>query len=978
MLKQKPTPFTLTGRFLVAGAVFLFVLLVAAAAVTNTMGLEARDRLTATTELPDTRAMIAVEIEGLLGRSGFAGQLLTYAAGGAEGDIALMATTLNDATDKARIFTEAGREPFARAFGDVIAGRIAQGRLALLTLDAGDRSTASLAMEFSADLTAFDAAYATFRDAEQRFQTREALEVLTLQRWITSLALGAAVFVMGMAALLLHLNVRRPLRKLSENLENLLTDEEEWALPGTDRDDEIGMVARVADDLRRTQLQAGRLLTLGPDGALRLRLEGSGALAVDTALREIATAADDLRGSAQALSESNDGLAGESREAIARIEGTLEDSVTQAAGRIGTLTDAGEEVLRLAGDLEGTRRGLADTEGTWRLEMTELAEAMRNELVRLRGTSEQLSEATATAGARITHTATELTSVTNVWRAEQETLSSSSIRAQEELTERLALLEGQIGTLDQAVGRLRQLADRVGPPVEEAVGKLDRTVSEFSLTGKTAQAATVLLAKEAEAARNARLSVMSEAEADRAHWQTERGELREQAARMITDIGEVALRVEAFANDLNKGGADLPGKLDQLTTHVAGLKSQLGAFEISGGSIAGHLTEQLGAIEGALAEAQSAFIEEANVIRGITTELSDQHISFERERRAVSDQVETLAGTLNNLDAQLASINERVESPVDLSPLLGALRDEMGQAVTHLTRSVEDQSLSSQRSLSNAVYQLGQKIETQSGSFEHLIASGLLDLSDRINSKITAQNDAAGQVAEVLAELQMRLESAPRVPVHGEAEIIPPTDITALIDPRIDRLDDAAKAITTELRSLARTVGERDQMQASDVSKQIQRIEGMQTQLGEAQRGMALALRDGLKGVAARLGSSDVSGLKLQIDEIMETLVRHQDRLSGLVRDMSSDMKTRVDGLSGQITRGGKAPARKSFFGRAEKTEAFSTGIRVSKTPAPEDNELSAIYDALRGLTDELKGISTDEQASEDKPEKSDDTREAG
>jgi len=968
MPTKKVTSFTLTGRFLVAGAVFLFVLLVAAAAVTNTMGIEARDRLTAAAAQTDTRAAAAIELDRLLGRAGFAGQLLSYAASDnapAE-DLTAMEAVLDDAQVAADQFTRFGTESFARRFGEIVRGRIAQGRLALASLATGEVNAAAIAVEYAGDLSAYDAAYSEFQVAEQRLQTREALQVLTLQRWITSLALGAAVFIMGVGALLLHLNIRRPLRQLAENLEGLMADEEDWSLPETDRADEVGMVARVADELRRTQLQAGRILTVGADGALRLRLEGASAEAVDTALQHITDAVSDLRGSAATLSQSSDGIAGQGREAMSRIEGALDETIAETAGRLGALTEAGEEVLKLAGELEGTRRSLASTEGDWRLEMTNLAETMCSELERLRATSEHLSESTATAGARVTHVSNELTDITAAWRGEQHALNNSSEQAREALTAKIETLEGQITTLDQALTHLQGLTDRAGPPIERAAGRITKAVDTFGDVGKTAHAATALMAKEADAARTARLSVMSEAEADRAHWQSERNALREQAAQMIAQMKETGARVEALAQGLESNAGGLPAQLEQLAGELTALSTQMQDFEGKGGAIANHLGTRLAAVQEVLGEAQSAFVDEANVLRGVTSDLTGMHVTFDKERRTVSDTVETLAASIARLDTQLQTINERVESPVDLSPVLGALRNEMGQTVTHLTRSFEDQALTSQRALSNAVYQLGEKIENQNGSFEHLIATGLLDLSDRLNSKITAQNEAAQNLVTVLGDVQAQLANIPSSTIEGEAHIVPQEDVAALVDPRFEKLDETAREMVFELRALAKTVAERETRTSPKLIEQIASMEEVQTRMGEAQQAMALALRDGLTSVSSRLRHADARGTRHQLDEVMETLVRHQDRLSTIMRDMSADMKTRIDGLSGQIARTGKSPMRKSLFGGTEPDAATTPAdARVSQTPAPEENELSAIYDALRGLTEELKGLSTEEIANE-------------
>lgn len=971
MSKTKVTSFTITGRLLVAGAVFLFTLLVAAAAITNSMGLEARDRLTAATTQDDSRAASAAALENLLGRSGFAGQLLSHATEGSAGDLGAMEALLDEAAAEASLFRSYGAEPFAQEFWELARGRIAQGRLALAALQAGDSNPARLAVDYAGDLAAFDAAYNAFQIDEQRLQTRDALQVLTLQRWITSLALGAAVFVMGLGALLLHLNVRRPLRQLAESLEDLLTDDEDRTLTQSGRADEIGMVARVAEDLRRTQLQAGRLLTMGPDGALRLRLEGDNAQAVDEALNDISGAAETLRSSAQALVASGEDMAGENRQAISRVGAMLDETVAGSTGRLETLADAGEEVLRLAADLEGTRRSLEGTEGDWRREMTGLAETMRSELERLRATSEHLAESTATAGARVTHVSSELTDITATWRAEQHALSASSDRAREDLTARLTTLDQQIGNLDQALGNLESLTGRAGPPIENAAGAIAKAAKDLGAAGKAANMATGLMAKEAEAARHARLSVLSEAEADRAHWQTERGALREQAEQLIAAVTAAASRIDGFARELGEGAGAVPARLDEVRAEITALRDQMRAFESRGGKLAGDLGAKLATVQEVLGEAQSAIVDEANVIRSVTTGLSDMHVTFEKEHRAVSDHVGSLAETLNRLDAQIESMNERVESPVDLSPVLGALRDEMGQAVTHLTRAVEDQTLSSQRTLSNAVYQIGQKIEGQSGSFEHLIATGLLDLSDRLNSKIMAQNEAAQELSQSLGNVQTLLADIPGGGAGSRNEIIPPSDISILVDPRLDRLDDTAKEMIFELRSLARTVAEsRTARVPAQLEDQLKRIENLQASMGEAQRATALALRDGMAGIAQRIKTTGDGASRHQLDEVMETLVRHQDRLSGIMRELSADMRTRIDGLSGQIMRGGKLPPpRKGIFNRPSKADLPSadTAIaRVAHTPPPEENELSAIYDALKGLTEELKGLSNEAEARND------------
>jgi chromosome segregation ATPase len=654
----------------------------------------------------------------------------------------------------------------------------------------------------------------------------------------------------------------------------------------------------------------------------------------------------------------------ESRETLSRLETALDDVVAQSASRLDTLADAGEEVLKLAADFDGTRRGLAETEGTWKQEMSDLAETMRHELERLRATSAQLAESTATAGARVTHVSSELTDIASAWRAEQHVLTQASERGREHLETRLAALDAQITGLDRALTGLETLTERAGPPIEGAAGAIAKAARDLGAAGKAANLATGLWAKEAEAARNTRLSVLSEAQADRAHWQTERGALRDQAEYLFAQIGDTSKRIDAFARDLSTSESGLPSRLDQLHADCERIAGQLAIFEEGGGKVAGGLSERLATLQGLLEDAQTAFADEANVIRSVTADLSQMHMTFDQERQAVSGQVASLSGTLERLDEQLRTIGQQVESPLDLTPVLGALRDEMGQAVTHLTRAVEDQTLSSQRSLSNAVYQLGQKIEGQSGTFEHLIATGLLDLSDRLNTKITAQHEAAETLAETLTKVQGTLTGLAGAE-RPAAEILPPTDVSAQLDPRIERLDDTAREMIFELRALARSVAEPRAVRVpEELEAQLGRIETLQGRLGEAQQAMALTVRDGLQGVLQRIRATGTPATQMQLDEVMETLARHQDRLSGIMRELSVDMRNRIDGLSGQIMRGGKLPPpRKGIFSRPAKADlpATETAVgRVAQTPVPESNDLTAIYAALQGLTDELKGLSQD------------------
>ncbi len=937
MSKARISPFATVSRLLVAGAVFFTVLLVAAAVLTANLGTTARTALIRGDEMTTARLAAADEISALLGRGGFAGRLMIYATQPTPDTLALMSELIADARAEIPGVTANGTA-HGTIFANAARSRIAESELAVTALESGTRDAAVIAMEYADGVTPFEAALDRFRATEQQQQTANALTIFELQRWIVGITLALGIAIMAGTAILFWLGIRRPLRQLADHLEDLMIDEEERELPEAARGDEVGDVARIATQIRRSQLQAGRLLTFGPDGALRFRLEGTGADAVDEAIGELKIATETARTSAETLIGAEGRISSNSDAAMARLEAALSETIAETSGQLQTLSDAGENVIRLAGDLEGARRAFAGTEEEWRTEMIGLGETMRGEFERLRGTADRLAQITETAVGRTEIAGTRIEDMTVRWSESQIMALKASEETRDGLTDRLQSLDTQINALGTTLEGFEALSAQTITPIEAVRESLIRSAKGLSDSTREAATATGFWTREVDAAHAARAHATSEAEADRAYWKKEREALRMQIDTAMNDLFDTAAKVSSFAEDLQSGAGGLPARFDALQAEIAGLGTKIGAFEDVGGNIITKLGGQLASVHDALQDARDAFYRESTTIGEVTGDLKSLHLRFDSETRVIGEQVAAISDSLETLDENLIRLTDRLSSPVDLTPVLAALRNEMGRAVTHLTQVVEGQSQQTRSAFS-----------TESSA---VIARELAEFSEALEARIAIEGEQTAQLIDAMDDMRERMSINDGAP-----------STAAILEPRLVSLSETTRAIANEVREISDKIANGKTDAGGEIIDHIGRVERLQSGLSQAQAAIATSMQEGLSGIARRLRNSDSDTANRQIERAFSTLMQQQLQLENTLRDTVADLGTRIDDLAEGIARSATPIARRDSSATADQ---FSTSVRPSAQPRvsdvlpPEDADLSAIYDALRGLTEELKDLSVD------------------
>lgn len=951
MSKERTSPFATVSRLLVGGAVFFTVLLVGAAILTSHLGDTARSALTREEGAITARLAAAEEINALLGRGGLTGRLMIYATEPSPDTLALMSDLTSDARGQLNALTINGTEQ-ATIFAGAARARIAESELAIAAIEAGTRDAATVAMEFADGVAPFEIALNRLRLAEQDLQTSQALSIFELQRWIVGITLALGIIVMAGAAILFWLGIRRPLRQLADHLEDLMVDEEERELPEADRSDEVGEVARIAAQIRRSQLQAGRLLTFGPDGALRFRLEGASATAVDDALGELKVATETARVSAETLTSAEGRITSNSDAVMARLEAALSETIAETSGQLQNLSDAGESVIRLAGDLEGARRSFAGTEEEWREEMIGLGETMRGEFERLRGTADRLAQITEAAAGRTEVAGTRIDALTSQLSEDQAKAIAASEDTRASLAIRLESLDAQIAALGTTLKGFETLSAETITPIQAAKESLMRSVMGLNESTREAATATGFWSREVDAAHKARAHATSEAEADRAYWKKEREALRMQIDTTMNELVETAARVGRFAEDLHTGADGLPARFDALQAEIAGLGTKIGAFENVGTGIIGKLGGQLASVHEALQDARDAFYRESITIGEVTGDLKSLHLRFDSESRVIGEQVVAISDSLETLDENLLRLTDRLSSPVDLTPVLAALRNEMGRAVTHLTRVVEGESQTTRAAFS-------QESST-------VIARELAEFSEALKARIALEGEQTTQLIEAMDDMRERMSINDGAP-----------STAAILEPRLVSLSETTRAIAHEVRAISDKIasgGSED----GEIITHISRVERLQSGLSQAQAAIATSMQEGMAGIARRLRSSDSDAATRQIERAFSSLMQQQLQLENTIRDTVSDLGARIDDLAEGIARSSTPIARRDT---ADTAGQFATSVRPGATPRPseapaaDEADLSAIYDALRGLTEELKDLSVD--TSDEPAARSGNTRQA-
>jgi methyl-accepting chemotaxis protein len=433
---------------------------------------------------------------------------------------------------------------------------------------------------------------------------------------------GAVVLVVGML-LLISLRVVSPLHKLSAAMRKLADGDFGVVLPGLGRKDEIGAIAaavegfkvKAAEKAQReaaVQAEQERQMATDRDAAMtRLSSE------FEAAVGGIVQAA--VRGdfTQRVAVDGKSGLILNVGTAINTLCNNVSKALDDLAAMLGALAD-GDLTRRINGEYEGTFATLKDNANI-------TAERVGATIAEIK----QAGQEVASASAEISASTTDLSQRTEEQAASLEQTSASM----EEMSVTVKKNAEQAKLASQFAGETREVADRSGQVVAEAVHAMSR-IDDSSK--KIADIITVI----DEIARQTNLLALNAAvEAARA------GEAGRGFAVVASEVRSLAQRSSQAAKDIK----------DLITSSSTQVKEGVELVNKTGSSLSG-IVESIKKVAEIVADIATASVEQSTGIDQVNKALTQ----VDEVTQQNSALVEENAATAKALEHQAAIMNERM------------------------------------------------------------------------------------------------------------------------------------------------------------------------------------------------------------------------------------------------------------------------------------------------------------------------------
>ena len=269
---------------------------------------------------PESASRQAVErissIEQILGYQGY---LRAYRSFRLTGDMASREQMTQRAMEAARNLDALRKlyadTPAAKRTIQDLSGVIEEfARVARSAPDLGPalRGSASMdALETLPQVPQLEATYLTLRTALERLRSQTQSHqmgsiawALTWSQMLIICAFAAVVCGLMATAGLLQLGITQPLKSLAGSLDAVGEGRVNQPVWGTDRPDEIGMMARAGEKLRKSLTETETLKALAEKGEVHIRIEGEASALLGKIVSNVETATEALRTAAAEISES--------------------------------------------------------------------------------------------------------------------------------------------------------------------------------------------------------------------------------------------------------------------------------------------------------------------------------------------------------------------------------------------------------------------------------------------------------------------------------------------------------------------------------------------------------------------------------------------------------------------------------------------------------------------------------------------------
>jgi methyl-accepting chemotaxis protein len=634
-----------------------------------------------------------------------------------------------------------------------------------------------------------EAAYLSLRGALDRLKQAEQAHQLggiaSALSWSQALILGAlASIVTGLlvAAGLLHLGIINPLKTLERSLTSLGDGNVGQRVWGTDRDDEIGQLARASEKLRRNLTETEALKILADNSQLRINIEGQGAFLFEKLASDVTSAAEALKGATAELAK-------QQSKDRSEIEAAL-SGLNQASRNAGETADA----LRRDGEAA--------------------IQSVRASTDELLGTAKQRAERLDQIAARFEHGSQQMETVVSGIKVNAALVVEEFAGATNSI-KRLAGDTQQIQaafftSCDKISSDAAQTTDKVRAltsSLTDAIGTVDnRLADKLKALDELEQGLTATLRK-LENGSNDTIEALSKAT----------GALNERGAANETRLEKTADDFEEILR-LFRDGTVVPQsspQADQLADATALLRE---------------LAERLAApapqpadTDSALQSLSMAIRQDLETVRGEIRDLGVRMTTEQATADAAAQQPSPQTDQLAEATALLREIAGRLAAPADtdngLQSLSTTLRQDMEAVRNEIrdlgVRMTEERILSSAGSQPFAIPQSGgqkSKTPTLADVPGAELMARLQDLAAEMNAaqnrtdQTASLKSALGAFAEEVrllapgADRSARLVSLGKALDHHAGEI---EAHAAVVEPSATALRGELQAITGELRTIA-------------------------------------------------------------------------------------------------------------------------------------------------------------------------------
>lgn len=217
------------------------------------------------------------------------------------------------------------------------------------------------------DAPQLEAAYLSLRSvldrlkqAEQAHQLGGVSSILSWSQMLILGALASLVLVLLVAAGLLHLGIIHPLKNLERSLASLGDGNVGQRVWGTERQDEIGQLARASEKLRRSLTETSALKALAENSQLHIKLEGHGSYLFEKLTSDVRSATEALKDASTDLAK----LQARDRQEIDSALAKLNQASVGADDAIRVLRRDGEAAIQSVrsstDDVLGTAKNRAE------------------------------------------------------------------------------------------------------------------------------------------------------------------------------------------------------------------------------------------------------------------------------------------------------------------------------------------------------------------------------------------------------------------------------------------------------------------------------------------------------------------------------------------------------------------------------------------------------------------------------------------